>query len=271
MHHINASYFNKGEIEDMSIACITGASSGIGEELAKILAGLGYDLIIVGRRTEKLKALSAKLTKDYDIRCKCITCDLSEKDSCIRLGNRLANYDLDILINNAGFGELGAFYETEVTNDLKMIDVNVSAVHILTKAVLPAMLKNDFGYIMNVASSAGLFPGGPYMPTYYATKSYVTSLTTAIHSELRDAGSNVHVCMLCPGPVDTAFNDVAGVKFALPGISAEYCASYALRQMFAGKLTIIPTLTMKVTTFLPRLFPRQLSAYVCGRQQMKKR
>ena len=147
---------------------------------------------------------------------------------------------------------------------------SIKAVHILTKAVLPGFIQRDRGYIMNVASSAGLLPGGPYMSTYYATKAYVTSLTTAIHGELRDLKSNVHISMLCPGPVDTNFNNVANVKFALSGIPADYCAYYALCKMFTGKLTIVPTFTMKAGVFGSRFLPRQVLAFMTGHQQKKK-
>ena len=109
------------------------------------------------------------------------------------------------------------------------------------------------------------------MATYYATKSYVTSLTTSINGELKAAHSNVHICMLCPGPVDTNFNNTAGVTFALPGISAEYCASYALLQMFKGKVTIVPTFTMKAAVIAAKLAPRELAAAITAKQQMKKR
>ena len=174
------------------------------------------------------------------------------------------------MINNAGFGELGTFAETKLKNDINMINVNIKAVHILTKAVLPGFIQRDRGYIMNVASSAGLLPGGPYMSTYYATKAYVTSLTTAIHGELRDLKSNVHISMLCPGPVDTNFNNVANVKFALSGIPADYCAYYALCKMFTGKLTIVPTFTMKAGVFGSRFLPRQVLAFMTGHQQKRR-
>lgn len=250
----------------MKLACITGASSGIGRELAFLLAKLDYDLIIVGRNTDTLH----EIADNVDVKCKCITCDLSDEKSCVKLGKKLKKYKLDIMINNAGFGELGEFACTKLKNDLNMINVNIKAVHILTKAVLPGFIERDCGYIMNVASCAGLLPGGPYMSTYYASKAYVTSLTTAIHRELKDMGSNVHISMLCPGPVDTNFNNVASVKFALPGISAEYCAYYALCKMFTGKFMIIPTLTMKAGVFASRLLPRELLACITGHQQKKK-
>ena len=250
----------------MKLACITGASSGIGKEFAYLLSDLEYDLILVGRNTDALHEIAVNVA----VRCKCITCDLSDEKSCVKLGRKLRQYPLDIMINNAGFGELGEFTETKLKNDINMINVNIKAVHILTKAVLPGFIQRDRGYIMNVASSAGLLPGGPYMSTYYATKAYVTSLTTAIHGELRDLKSNVHISMLCPGPVDTNFNNVANVKFALSGIPADYCAYYALCKMFTGKLTIIPTFTMKAGVFGSRFLPRQVLAFMTGLQQKKK-
>ena len=251
----------------MKLACITGASSGIGKEFAYLLAELEYDLILVGRNTDALHEIADNVA----VRCKCITCDLSDEKSCVKLGRKLRQYPLDIMINNAGFGELGTFAETKLKNDINMINVNIKAVHILTKAVLPGFIQRDRGYIMNVASSAGLLPGGPYMATYYATKSYVTSLTTSLNGELKAAHSNVHICMLCPGPVDTNFNNTAGVEFALPGISAEYCASYALLQMFKGRVTIVPTFTMKAAVIASKLAPREFAAAIAAKQQMKKR
>lgn len=250
----------------MKLACITGASSGIGKEMAIILSNLGYSLILVSRNTNALKELADRLPT----RCKCITCDLSDEASCVMLGEKLRRYKLDILVNNAGFGELGLFSETQLKNDMNMINVNIKAVHILTKAVLPDFIKRDCGYIMNVASSAGLMPAGPYMSTYYATKAYITSLTTSIHQELKEMGSNVHISMLCPGPVDTGFNDIAGVTFALKGISAKYCADYAIKQMFKNRLTIIPTITMKAACLGIRFVPRKAAASIASHQQRKK-
>ena len=143
----------------MKLACITGASSGIGKEFAYLLSDLEYDLILVGRNSAALHEIADNVA----VRCKCITCDLSDEKSCVKLGKKLRKYPLDIMINNAGFGELGTFAETKLKNDINMINVNIKAVHILTKAVLPGFIQRDRGYIMNVASSAGLLPGGPYM------------------------------------------------------------------------------------------------------------
>ena len=171
MNNINNS--NKSS---RSVACITGASSGIGREMAKLLSKKGYDLILVSRNTKEMLLLSQQLST----RCEIITCDLSDENACIKLGRTLANKDIYIFINNAGFGDLGSFDKTSLNKELSMINVNIKATHILTKYMVKAFKKRNRGYIMNVASSAGLLPGGPYMSTYYATKSYVTSLTSAI-------------------------------------------------------------------------------------------
>ena len=188
----------------MAIACITGASSGIGMEFAKQLSFMGYNLILVARNRKALKELADSLPT----KCMIITCDLASEDSCRTLADKLKKYNIRILINNAGFGDVGAFCETSLSKELDMIDVNVKATHILTKELLPGFIKRDCGYILNVASSAGLLPGGPYMATYYATKAYVTSFTSAIYEELKDMKSNVHISALCPGPVDTNFNEL---------------------------------------------------------------
>lgn len=250
----------------MATACVTGASSGIGREFAIRLSKMGYNLILVSRNTKELKKLAAQL----DTKCMIISCDLSDEKACCRLAQRLRRYRLVILINNAGFGDIGKFHETRFKKDLDMINVNIKATHILTKALLPGFIRRDCGYILNVASCAGLMPGGPYMATYYATKAYITSLTNAVYQELHEAGSRVQISMLCPGPVDTNFNQAANVAFSLPGISPGYCADYALRQMFRGKTVIIPTLPIKAAVFAVRLVPRKIMLAMTARQQKKK-
>ena len=175
-----------------------------------------------------------------------------------------------VFINNAGFGDCGGFTESDFEKEFEMIDVNVKAVHYLTKSILKIFQKRNQGYILNVASSAGLIPAGPYMATYYATKEYVTSLTRAIATELKEQGSRVYIGCLCPGPVDTEFNDVANVNFALKGITASYCANYAVDQMKKRKVVIVPTLTMKCTVFFSRIIPQNLYIKLTGNQQKKK-
>lgn len=250
----------------MAIACITGASSGIGMEFAKRLSRMGYELILVSRNTKALKKLAGTLP----CRCKIISCDLSDENNCIKLAEYLKTKNLTLFINNAGFGDWGSFDNTDLNKELDMINVNIKALHILTKEILKDFKKKDRGYILNVASSAGLLDGGPYMATYYATKAYVTSLTSSIFEELKEAGSNVHISMLCPGPVDTNFNNVAGVTFALSGISASYCARYALSELFKGTLTIVPTFTMKAAVLAGKFAPRKLLIKITAKQQLKK-
>lgn len=250
----------------MAIACITGASSGIGMEFAKRLSRMGYELILVSRNTKALKKLAGTLP----CRCKIISCDLSDENNCIKLAEYLKTKNLTLFINNAGFGDWGSFDNTDLNKELDMINVNIKALHILTKEILKDFKKKDRGYILNVASSAGLLDGGPYMATYYATKAYVTSLTSSIYEELKETGSNVHISMLCPGPVDTNFNNVAGVTFALSGISASYCARYALSELFKGTLTIVPTFTMKAAVLAGKFAPRKLLIKITAKQQLKK-
>lgn len=256
----------------MKTAGITGATSGIGKAMALYLAKRGYNLVLIGRNNKKLNEMCKKLnsTDSSNNKCSYITCDLTDTASVLALADTLKCIELDIFINCAGFGELGDLTDTYVSNDMDMIEVNIKALHILTKQVSHDMMKRNHGYIMNVASSAGLMPAGPHMSTYYATKAYVVSLTASLYQELKERHSKVHVSILCPGPVNTGFNDTAGVTFALKGISAEYCASYALRQMFAGKCLIIPTAKMKFACLGVRLIPWKLATKIVSRQQMKK-
>lgn len=250
----------------MAIACITGASSGIGKEFAIQLSKLGYNLILISRHTKDIKDYASKLPSKYRI----ISCDLSDEEACVKLARRLRHLNISILINNAGFGELGGFTDTRLKNDLNMIDLNVKSVHILTKAILPQMVRKNEGYILNVASVAGLMPGGPYMSTYYATKSYIVSFTSAIYRELKESGSNVSISALCPGPVNTNFNSRANVEFTLKGITPQYCASYGLYHMFRRKLVIIPTLEIKLAALGMRLLPREMGVAIVAHQQHKK-
>ena len=252
-------------------AVITGASSGIGEQFAKRLAKEGYDLILVARRRERLTALSDKLKAMHkELECDILTADLMQLDECQRRSDYLEEKDIEIFINNAGYGDCGLFEETDIAKEMGMIDVNVRAVHFLTKKLLRQMRVKDRGFILNVASSAGLIPAGPYMAAYYASKAYVASLSRAVACELRQSHSHVYVGCLCPGPVDTEFNDVANVRFALKGISAEYCANYAIDRMMKHKTVIVPTLRMKLATTCGRFLPQSLYIKIVSHQQKKK-
>ncbi len=234
-------------------ALITGASSGIGRDIARYLASKNYDLVIVARREERLVELKEEL-KNVDVRC--ITADLSKESECVRVYDELKEMNIDMLVNNAGFGLAGEFVDTDLDTELLMIDTNVKAVHILTKLFLKDFVKRDSGVILNVASIAG-FMSGPLLATYYATKNYVLSLTRAIYKELKVKKSNVKISALCPGPVNTEFFDVAKVKFAIVSISSKKVAKLAVDKALKGKLVILPGI-VKFVPFLLRFLPTKL-------------
>lgn len=247
-------------------ALITGASSGIGRDMARYLSSLGHDLILVARNKENLEILQKELTTNVKI----IEMDLSITSNVENLYTLTKDDNIDILINNAGFGVFGKFHETDLNKELEMIDTNIKAVHILTKLFLSDMVKKDKGYILNVSSSAAFLPG-PLMASYYSTKAYVLHLTESIYEELRKDKSNVHISCLCPGPVKTNFNNVANVVFKSKYLSSEYVARYAIDQMFKNKLVIIPGIQMKVAKFMGRLASDKLKARITYNIQRRKR
>ncbi len=247
-------------------ALVTGASSGIGRDIARKLGSMGVRLIITGRDKESLEALRQELGAR---RVKVIAADISRRNECLRLYREASAYGVDILVNNAGFGLYGKFCVTELDRELDMIDVNIGAVHILTKLFLRDFSARDKGYILNVASIAGFMPG-PLMATYYATKNYVLRLTEAVREELRCQRSGVYIGAFCPGPVDTHFNSTAGVKFALRGISSEYAAECAIRGMFARKALILPTSSVKAAAIASRFIPDMLLAAIARLFQSRK-
>lgn len=246
-------------------ALITGASSGIGYEMAHYLSELGYDLILVARDKEKLQ----EMQQDLKVNVKIIVADLSIENKLKEVYVLCKNENIDVLINNAGFGMCGYFTETDLNRELEMINTNIRAVHILTKLFLKDMKKRNSGYILNVASSAAFEPG-PLMATYYSTKAYVLRLTTSLYEELRREKSKVVVSCLCPGPVDTNFNRVAGVTFSIKPLTSKYVSRYAIKKMFKKKLIIIPGLKMKVAVFFTRFVPTKVLARITYRIQSKK-
>ena len=246
-------------------ALITGATSGIGLAMAKYCNSLKIDLVLVGRNKEKLEEIVA----DFQVETKLIILDLKDISKIKELYILTKNDDIDILINNAGFGLFGEFKETDLNKELEMIDVNIKAVHLLTKLFLKDMVKKDKGYILNVASAAGFGPG-PLMATYYATKAYILNFSEAISYELKKSNSNVKISILCPGPVATNFNDVAGVSFASKPLTSQYVSKYAIDNMFKGKVIIIPGFNIKLITFLRRLAPRNLILNITYHFQRKK-
>jgi short-subunit dehydrogenase len=246
-------------------ALITGASSGIGRDMARILSGQGYDLILVARRADRLEQLQNQLKTDVRI----LPTDLSDRAACVSLYEQVKNEQIDILINNAGLGLFGEFDTTDLQKELKMIDTNVTAVHILTKLFLKDFKARNSGYILNVASSAAFQPG-PLLSSYYASKAYVLRLTEAIYEELRRAQSGVRICALCPGPVRTEFDSVANVKFSVKGLESRYVAEYGLRKMFANKLVIVPGVTMKLAHFFGKFVPEKQLLKIAYHMQKRK-
>ena len=247
-------------------ALITGASSGIGRSFAKVLAEQNYELILVARNRRKLEEVQESLKAKVTI----IVTDLANEQKVKELYAFIKKEDIDILINNAGFGDFGFFTETDLYKELEMIDTNIKAVHILTKAILKDMEKKNFGYILNVSSSAAFQPG-PLMATYYATKSYVYQLTCALYYEEKKKKNNIHISVLCPGPVDTNFNDVANVNFSVSPLSSDYVARYSIEKMFKNKMIIIPGTKMKLAKFFSRFVSDKFLLKIIYNIQKRKR
>lgn len=246
-------------------ALITGASSGIGESMAYYLSSLGYDLILTASNEEKLK----KVAKNIKTDCRILVIDLKYEKEVYKLYEKTKDENIDLLINDAGFGLFGDFDKTDLDRELEMIEVNIKALHILTKLFLRDFVKKDAGHILNVASSAG-FMAGPHLDTYYATKNYVLKLTLGIYEELRRQKSNVHISALCPGPVDTNFNATAKGKFTIKGANKDYVAKYAIDKTLKGKTIIIPTFKMKLAIFAARLVPTKLLLKITYNIQKRK-
>ena len=174
-----------------------------------------------------------------------------------------------MLINNAGYGIFGRFDETDIEDDLNMLNVNITALHILTKLFLRDFKKKNRGIILNVASSAG-FMTGPLLSSYYASKNYVVRLSLAIAQELKKTKSKVRISIFCPGPVDTNFNNRAGVVFSVKPISADFAAKYAIDNALSGRTVIIPTFKMKLGVLGAKLAPEKILSSVTYTIQKKK-
>jgi len=246
-------------------ALVTGASSGIGYDIAVELDSLGYDIIAVARNIDRLSELKSRLKNNTQI----ITADLSVPENCIALYDSLRVCKIDVLVNNAGFGLIGEFCESDLNRELEMINTNITAVHILTKLFLKDMKAANKGYILNVASIAGFMPG-PLMATYYASKAYVVRLTQAIRKELQKSRSDVKISLLCPGPVHTRFNQTAGVEFNLKSLDSKYVASYAVSKMLKNKPVILPGLSIKLARFGGKFLPDSFLAEIAYHMQKKK-
>ena len=246
-------------------ALITGASSGIGKDMAKTLAQKGYELTLVARDEKKLEETKKELEKIT--KTEIISMDLSSEENCKDLHKQVK--DIDILINNAGFGDCGNFTRTNLQKEIKMIETNIIAYHILTKLYLIDMKAKNQGKILNVASIAGFMPG-PLMATYYASKNYVVKLSEAIREELKKEKSKVQICILCPGPVETNFNKVANVKFNLREANGMKVAKYAIKKLEKGKFYIVPGLDVKIAKIGAKIIPTNIIAKFAYMAQKRK-
>lgn len=252
-------------------ALITGASSGLGRDMACVLSERGYDIIAVARRKERLQELANGLKTNIEI----IVADVTDIEECKKLAERAG--EVDILINNAGFGVFGDFSTTDLDKELLMLDTNVRAVHILTKLFVKEFEKRNSGYILNVSSLAAFFPG-PLFGAYYASKAYVLRITQAVAEELRRKRSKVKISALCPGPVHTEFGAVAQVSFGTGTekagkkviITSRDVAEYAIKKMFSGKQVIIPGFLMKIAAFLRHILSDKMLAKTAYMIQSKK-
>ena len=252
-------------------ALITGASSGIGFQMAHILSDMGYEIIAVARRKDKLEQLKNQLKTNVEI----VVCDISNESQC----KDLAKYadEVDVLINNAGFGVFGEFCSSSLEDEIKMMETNVKAVHILTKLFVQSFKKRNSGYILNVSSLAAFFPG-PLFSAYYATKSYVLRLSQAVNEELKQSKSNVHISVLCPGPVHTEFSEVAKVNFGsgsekmgnLIVLESDKVAKYAIKMLFKKKAVIVPGFVMKIAVFMRHILPDSILAKAAYKIQSSK-
>ena len=240
------------------VCLITGASVGIGAELARVFASHGHALVLTARNKAKLDSLAADVAAAGHTHPKVITADLTLHDAPARLAEELhaAGLEPAIVVNNAGFGLLGAAADLPQDQELAMIDLNVRALTDLSLRWLDSVTRHRGG-ILNVASVAGFMPG-PGMAVYHASKAYVLSFTEALHAELKASG--VRVCALCPGPVETEFFDRAGMppdyfpKFIAR--SAERVAREGYAGFMAGHRVVVPGTLNRITTLLPRLLPR---------------
>ena len=212
----------------------------------------------------------AQAIQSEETKVEVISMDLSSRENVWKLHEMYKNEPIEVLVNNAGFGVHGLVTDTDLEKDLDLIDLNITAVHMLTKLFLKDMKERNLGYILNVSSIAG-FLAGPLMAEYYASKNFVLSYTKAIYTELKKEGSEVHISCLCPGPTKTNFNKVAKVEFKTKSYNAEYVAEYGINKMFEEKLVIVPGLRMKFVHLASKIFPSSITSKVAYEIQKRKR
>jgi hypothetical protein len=247
-------------------ALVTGASGGIGADLARVLAAKGCDVVLLARSADALRSLADELSRAHGIAAFVVSADLSEPGGIDRIARTLAEHKLaiDILINNAAFGALGEFARQIPEEQLRMLHLNVTALTMLTRYLLPPMLERRRGRILNVASTAA-FQAGPLMAVYYASKAYVLSLSMALSEET--AGTGVTVTCLCPGPTRTGFQRRAQIEKTrlletLGMMESSDVARFGYEAMMAGRPLAVPGLMNRVGVQALRLAPRRLAARV---------
>ena len=250
-------------------ALITGASMGIGLDLAVLAARDGFDCILVSRSEPRLHELKKVLEKRYRVAVHVVAMDLSKPDAARTLVQTIEEngWTVDFLINNAGFGTSGAFVDIDAETEAEEVRLNVNTLTELTKAYLPRMVERDYGYVLNVASVAAFQPG-PYMAVYYATKAYVLSLTEAIHAEVK--GTNVHVSVLCPGPTETDFFNRAGNEMMVAKMPSHLVAFFGYKGVMNNKRVIVPGVTNQLLVGLAKVMPRAVSLEILRRFQKPK-
>ena len=251
--------------EDRPRALITGASAGIGQGFAKHLAKRGYDVVLVARRKDRLDQLAADITADGDTTADVLAADLAAEDGVALVEQRLRSGDIDVLVNNAGFGTVGDFGKLPLEKELEELDVNVRALMRLTHAALSSMLPRKRGSIINVASTAA-FQAIPHNATYAATKAFVLHFSEAIHEEAKPHG--VTVTCVCPGPVKTEFQEVAGMDdVRIPSIaweSVDTVVKTALSAMRGGRAIAVPGTLNMLSAVSTRVVPRFLTRRIAG-------
>jgi len=250
------------------VALVTGASQGIGECLARELAARHHDLVLVARRPAPLQALAGQLSAAHGIHASVHVADLAQPGAAAALVAELADQRIDVLVNNAGFGDFGEFWKGDPVKTSQMVHLNVGALTELTQALLPAMVQRGRGRVLNVASTAAFLPG-PLMSVYYATKAYVLRFSEGLHEELK--GTGVTVTVLCPGPVATGFQARAEMQSSRLAASATLDAATVARMgvdaLLAGKPVVVAGLANKLIPLVARLLPRAALAPLIKRVQ----
>jgi short-subunit dehydrogenase len=253
-----------------SICLVTGASSGIGAEIARALARRGHGSVLVARRAERLEALAEELEREHGVRAETLSCDLSHEEERAQLVARVDGLGLtvEVLVNNAGFGSGGLFYELDSERELEMVRLNVETVVALCARFVPEMVARGRGGVLNVASTAAFQPL-PRQATYGATKAFVLSLTDALHADLE--GTGVVATVLCPGPVKTEFAESAGIDEAAEGLpdvfwtDPDFVAEQGVKGLERGRRVVVPGLLNRATAIGGQHAPRGLLLRLAGR------